>query len=228
MLSGGPTPLWAQLRTFKHIKISQALHCPDYCLNIICFYIALSASFTHFSSKIHQWWFFFPLEGIQGKVSKYLYLSRNDIELPSRDWTLPVWDFLTHILAVQAATYRTGHRYTHILHNLMSTLSLLPSYSYSLSALTRIYSVFREMHGWILMCINVSVKTGPMIAQSICHIHHGKSTLLISITSMPSDGQMVHKSHPRSQTECSHKRMWTPYLDDTDINSGHPVLCNDF
>lgn len=39
MLSGAPTPLWAQLRTFKHIKISQALHCPDYCLNIICFYI---------------------------------------------------------------------------------------------------------------------------------------------------------------------------------------------
>lgn len=35
----GLTPLWAQLRTFKHIKISQALHCPDYCLNIICFYI---------------------------------------------------------------------------------------------------------------------------------------------------------------------------------------------
>lgn len=39
MLSGGLTPLRAQLRTFKHIKISQALHCPDYCLNIICFYI---------------------------------------------------------------------------------------------------------------------------------------------------------------------------------------------
>lgn len=39
MLSGAPAPLWAQLRTFKHIKISQALHCPDYCLNIICFYI---------------------------------------------------------------------------------------------------------------------------------------------------------------------------------------------
>lgn len=48
MLSGAPTLLWAQLRTFKHIKISQALHCPDYCLNIICFYILSLCLFDSF------------------------------------------------------------------------------------------------------------------------------------------------------------------------------------
>lgn len=111
MLSGGPTPLWAQLRTFKHIKISQALHCPDYCLNIICFYISLSASLTHFSSKIISISDdFFPLEGIQGRASKYLYLSCEDIELPSGEWTLPVSHFLTRILPLQSATHCTGHQ----------------------------------------------------------------------------------------------------------------------
>lgn len=53
MLSGAPTPLWAQLRTFKHIKISQALHCPDYCLNIICFYILSLPLWLIFPLKLY-------------------------------------------------------------------------------------------------------------------------------------------------------------------------------
>lgn len=65
MLSGAPTLLWAQLRTFKHIKISQALHCPDYCLNIICFYILSLPLWLIFPLKLYLLEIFFsPLEGI--------------------------------------------------------------------------------------------------------------------------------------------------------------------
>lgn len=71
MLSGAPTLLWAQLGTFKHIKISQALHCPDYCLNIICFYITSLPLWLIFPLKLYPLEIiFFPLGGIQGQLSK--------------------------------------------------------------------------------------------------------------------------------------------------------------
>lgn len=104
MLSGGPTPLWAQLRTFKHIKISQALHCPDYCLNIICFYILSLPLWLIFPLKLYpSVMIFFPLEGIQGQANEYLYLSCKDIELPSGEWTLsPTFSHIV-FLSLQSA-----------------------------------------------------------------------------------------------------------------------------
>lgn len=108
MLSGGPTSLWVQLRTFKHIKIFQALHCPDYCLNIICFDI-LSHSFF-LLNYIHQWWFFFPLEGIQGRASKYLFpfMQKNEIA----KWRVNhAYLALSHkypAVSLQSATYCMG------------------------------------------------------------------------------------------------------------------------
>lgn len=69
MLSGAPTLLWAQLRTFKHIKISQALHCPDYCLNIICFYILSLPLWLIFRLKLYPIEIIiFPSRGDSGSV----------------------------------------------------------------------------------------------------------------------------------------------------------------
>lgn len=69
MLSGAPALLWAQLRTFKHIKISQALHCPDYCLNIICFYILSLPLWLIFPLKLYPLEIiFFPSTGDSGSV----------------------------------------------------------------------------------------------------------------------------------------------------------------
>lgn len=82
MLSGGPTPLWAQLRTFKHIKISQALHCPDYCLNIICFYILSLPLWLIFPLKLYPSVMIFFYRGFRVERVSVSVLSHKDIELP--------------------------------------------------------------------------------------------------------------------------------------------------
>lgn len=97
MLSGAPTPLWAQLRTFKHIKISQALHCPDYCLNIICFYILPLPLWLIFPLKLYPSVIFSPLlpsrvdTGSGKEVASSTYHAKIASCRAQREWTTPVW-----------------------------------------------------------------------------------------------------------------------------------------
>lgn len=139
--------------------------------------------------------------------------------------TYSVFSFLTF------AHYCTEQKYKHVcdLTSLTSTLASLCS-SYLLSALTRIH-VFREAHGWILMCINVSTKMSPW--SLCCSVKSIMANPLCSSAS-PVCYLMVMAKWPQvtsqvwSQLECSHKHTLTPYLHDTDTDCGHPVLCNYF
>lgn len=112
MLSGGPTPLWAQLRTFKHIKISQALHCPDYCLNIICFYIP--------SLPL---WLIFPLK-LYPSVMIFFLSRSHSLSGGFRVGRVSISTFHAKILSrqvshaysafsLQSASHCGGHKHTH-------------------------------------------------------------------------------------------------------------------
>lgn len=132
MLSGGPTPLWAQLRTFKHIKISQALHCPDYCLNIICFYILSLPLWLIFPLKLYpSVMIFFSSRGDSG--------SGEWVSLPfmQRYWIAKwrvnsVSHFLTHSLPFFTISHLMHRTHLHMLNIIShpssaSCLSSIPS-----------------------------------------------------------------------------------------------------
>lgn len=128
MLSGGPTPLWAQLRTFKHIKISQALHCPDYCLNIICFYILSLPLWLIFPSKI------IPISDDFSLLWRGFRVGWVSLPFMQR-YLSPKWAvnsvfsyFLTHLLSLSCCQYLTAQDKSTGMHktwhHLTSTLSL--------------------------------------------------------------------------------------------------------